>query len=85
MTVHIPVDMNKVFLILIDYNYDDLSRLIEADYNNSATVYNYGYADLCTSDALPYAFLYLPSAYFINNQESSNRECAILEVYLFVN
>ncbi|GAB5426354.1 MAG: hypothetical protein Crog4KO_35010 [Crocinitomicaceae bacterium] len=28
---------------VIDYSYDSLSRLIEADYNNGATVYNYGY------------------------------------------
>ncbi|MEO1286385.1 MAG: RHS repeat-associated core domain-containing protein, partial [Chloroflexota bacterium] len=27
----------------IDYSYDALSRLIEADYNGSSTVYNYGY------------------------------------------
>ncbi|GAB5490904.1 MAG: hypothetical protein Phog2KO_11190 [Phototrophicaceae bacterium] len=28
---------------VIDYSYDSLSRLIEADYNDGATVYNYGY------------------------------------------
>ena len=28
---------------VIDYSYDQLSRLIEADYNNGTTVYNYGY------------------------------------------
>ncbi|GAB5492599.1 MAG: hypothetical protein Phog2KO_28140 [Phototrophicaceae bacterium] len=28
---------------MIDYSYDGLSRLIEADYNNGTNVYNYGY------------------------------------------
>src|SRR5690606_13261153 len=28
---------------VIDYSYDSLSRLIQADYNNGANVYNYGY------------------------------------------
>ena len=28
---------------VIDYSYDNLSRLIEADYNSGANIYNYGY------------------------------------------
>ena len=34
MTVHIPVDMHRFFLVVIDYSYDSLSRLLEADYND---------------------------------------------------
>lgn len=32
-----------MLLSIFDYSYDSLSRLIEADYNNGATVYIYGY------------------------------------------